>query len=202
MNRLFALCLILLVVLQNSFSQGLQDLDYVAPFHEGMAAVKRGSSWGFIDENGRLAIDFRKDLVLKTTDGEAYPVFSSGRCLIVTKKDGISYFGFIDMQGRTIIDPEYLNATHFVHGRAVALKLYKNIIGRNDVLDKGMIDYSYNEVVIDAEGTILHYVFEEPTHITLSKDFIDEPPVIRSTFLTASLLAIKNDDHKWSVHKL
>jgi hypothetical protein len=42
----------------------------------------------------------------------------------------------------------------------------------------------------------------EPTHITLSKDFIDEMPSIRSRFLTSTLLAIKSEDRKWSVQKI
>ncbi len=202
MRRLLSLYLIVFCIPLNSFSQDLQELDYVSPFHEGMAAVKRGSSWGFIDQKGVLVVNFREDLVLKTVGGEQYPAFSSGRCLISIEKEGISYFGFIDRKGNTIIEPEFLNATHFEADRALVLKLYKNTLGRNDVLDKGMVDYSYNEVVIDTKGDIIHYVFEEPTHITLSKDFVDKAPSIKSKFLSNSLIATVNENRKWSVKKL
>ena len=40
----------------------VKDLDQVTEFHEGLAAVRKGSQWGFIDQAGKLVIEFRDDL--------------------------------------------------------------------------------------------------------------------------------------------
>ena len=53
------------------FSQTLDDLnkpiignlDEVAPFSEGLAAVRKGDQWGFIDKEGGMVIDFRNDVM-------------------------------------------------------------------------------------------------------------------------------------------
>jgi hypothetical protein len=196
------LSFLVLIFSLNSYSQDLVDLDYVSPFHEGLSAIKKGDAWGFIDKNGVLVIDFRTDVVLREMDGKAYPVFSSGRCLIAEEREGIAYFGYINMQGQTIIAPEYLNATHFKDGNALVIKLYKNVLGRNDLLDKKVIDYDYSEVVIDSNGEILHYIYEEPKHVTLSKDFMDKAPELTAKFLSSSILKVKMNNGKWAIKKI
>ena len=42
----------------------MEGLDEVTPYHDGLAAVRQGAHWGFIDMDGNLLIDFRGDLVL------------------------------------------------------------------------------------------------------------------------------------------
>ncbi len=41
----------------------IEELDEVSPFHEGLAAIRRDTKWGFIDTEGNLVIEFRDDLV-------------------------------------------------------------------------------------------------------------------------------------------
>lgn len=184
------------------YAQNLSGLDYVSPFHEELAAVKKGDAWGFINTDGELVIDFRNDIVVQSDNGVNYPMFNSGRCLISEVKEGITYFGYIDTKGQEVLEPQFLNATAFNNGLAVVLKLYKNVLGHNDVLDKAMIEYNYMELAINPEGEIIHYISEKPTHITLSKFFMKGPPSINSKLLTKSLIAIKNDDNKWTIKKV
>lgn len=201
MKRLL-ICSILALVPMVSFSQMLTDIDYVSPFHENLAAIKKDNTWGFIDRNGDLVIDFRNDLVIAAMDGMDYPFFNSGRCLIKEIRDGIAYFGYIDTTGKPVLKPQFLNATPFNDGIAVIIKLYKNVLGQNDVLDKAMIKYSYNELAIKPNGETAHYLSEKPTHITLSRDFMNGPPEIKSKFLTKSLIAVKDNNNKWSLKKV
>jgi hypothetical protein len=183
-------------------SQSLSGIDYISPFHEGLAAIKKGNEWGFITTNGELVIDYRSDVVVSSVDDMAYPVFNSERCLIVEEKKGISYFGYMDTSGKTVIEPQFLNATNFNNGLAIILKLYKDVIGQNDVLDKRMIDYNYMELTINPNGDIVHYLSKKPTHITLSKNFLPRPPEIRSKFLNKQIIAIKDKNNTYSIKKI
>ena len=202
MKRFITFSLILVVFSFLGRAQELSQIDFISPFYDGLAAVQKGDSWGFINEDGKLVVEFRYDLVLKEVNGHSYPVFNSGRCLIHEKREGISYFGYIDDKGKTVLPLDFLNATHFKEGTALVLKLFKNVLGRNDVLGKAMIDYSYREIIIDVNGQELYYIFEDPVHITLSKDFIKEVPEIKSKFLAKSILAVKMEEKKWSIKKL
>ena len=64
-----------------------------------------------------------------------------------------------------------------------------------------MVDYSYGELAINPDGETIHYLFEDPTHVTLSRDFMDGPPAIRSVMLSRNLFAVRSKDHKWSLKK-
>ena len=46
----------------------VENLDEVTPFHDGLAAVRRGDQWGFIDTSGKLVIEFRDDLIWNTQE--------------------------------------------------------------------------------------------------------------------------------------
>ena len=186
------------------FSQILSDFDEVSPVHEGFAAVKKGDQWGFIDKKGRLAVDFRSDFVL-TVKGErtaveslSYPVFTDGRCLIKKLINNINYFGYIDNKGNEIIEPQYLNATNFKNGFAIIVKLYKEVIGFNEVLKKDVIATTLEEYVIDTSGEIVKYL-ENPRNYVPSKS--GTPPRIHSKFISPSLIAVQKKDSKWDIYK-
>ncbi|MFT7252255.1 MAG: hypothetical protein ACI9FW_002015, partial [Flavobacterium sp.] len=40
-----------------------ENIDYISPFYDGVAAVKKGNNWGFMDKKGTIIINFRNDLV-------------------------------------------------------------------------------------------------------------------------------------------
>ncbi|MBT8245853.1 MAG: WG repeat-containing protein [Winogradskyella sp.] len=183
-------------------SQELDGINFISPYNDGVAAVKKANKWGFINTDGKLVVNYRDDLVLSNSDGKTYPIFNSGRCLIYKEKEGISYFGYIDKNGNTILKPQYLNASNFKNDLAIVIELHKNILGKNDILDKKMIDYSYTEIAINPSGKIIHFLSEKPTHIKLSKEFVKSPPEIKSKFISEKLIAFKNKDKTWSIKNL
>ena len=106
-------------------AQTLENLDYISPFNDGVAAIKKENEWGFIDQEGKLIVDFRNDLVVTKTDNANYPIFKNDRCLIAHHKNGVLYYGYINKKGVTIITPQFLNATNFNEGKALALTVHK-----------------------------------------------------------------------------
>jgi len=184
------------------FTQTIENVDYISPFNDGVAALKKGNEWAFINKQGTIVIDFRNDLVITKTENTSFPIFKNNRCLIVNKKEGISYFGFIDKKGNTVIEPQFLNAIDFNNNVAIVLELVKEEVGNNDILGKAQVSYDYFEVVINAQGEILYYLTQEPKHITLSKEFIRQPPKITSKLISDKVFAIWSKDKKWEIKKL
>jgi hypothetical protein len=180
------------------FSQITDKLDYISPFNEGYSAVQKGDQWAFINHKGDIVINYRDDLVLTETNNKKYPIFINKRCLISEKKDGISYFGFIDTTGKTVIKPKFLNATNFYTEFAIVIKLYKEPLGENDVLKKHLVRYESTEVLINKFGVIKH-TLNGPKGIILSKDYISKPPKISSEFIDENLFSILGKDDKLTI---
>ncbi|MFD2915751.1 WG repeat-containing protein [Psychroserpens luteus] len=181
------------------FTQSIEHLDYISPIHDGFAAIKKDGQWAFINANGDMVVSFRNDLVTTKLDQGSYPVFVENRCLIQEKKDGISYFGYIDPSGKTIIEPQFLNATNFNNGNAIVLELVKEITGRNAALKKDIVYYKYFETIIDKNGEIKRYLNPPGVNIVLDREFLREPPKINSKRLSDNLYAILNKNKKWSL---
>jgi hypothetical protein len=196
------LIFILITVPYLAFSQAIVDVDFISTMHEDRAAIKKGNQWAFIDSEGKIAINYRDDLVATNTENGDFPVFKNGRCLITQKKDGISYFGYINTLGEIVIEPQYLNATNFTDNLAIVLLLNKTEISKNVALNKTVVSYGYFEVAIDLNGKALTYLSEEPTHITLSSDYIRKPPAIYSKIISDALIAVINSQKKWSIVKV
>lgn len=201
MKKIVALFALALLIPLTGFSQNLDNIEYISPFNDGLASVKKGNEWGFINTSGDLVVDFRTDLVLTKVGDLSYPVFSNERCLIVEDREGISYFGYIDTLGKTIIEPQFLNATNFKDSKAIALELVKQHLGNNDLLDKPIVSYDYFDVVIDTKGAIQFYVTMDPVHITLSKKYIKYPPKIRTKILSDEAFAIFGEQNTWEIKK-
>ena len=70
-------------------------LDDAQPFSEGLAAVCVDGKWGFLDENGAIAIEPRYD-------GVSYGGFVDGRALVYTGRFGRSYL--IDRAGNVLLE--------------------------------------------------------------------------------------------------
>ena len=145
-------------------AQTIENIDYISPFHNDLAAIKKGNKWAFINKEGETVIDFRNDFVSTNINNVSYPLFYNDRCLIEQIKDGVSYFGYIDKSGKTIIKPQFLNATNFNKGKALALKVKKEIIGYNYIFRKNMVNYHYFEVVIDTEGNMTDHLTQLAIH--------------------------------------
>lgn len=196
MKKLLIIFLLLPVF---SLAQTIEELDFIAPLHDGIAAVKKGNSWGFINGKGNVIIDFRDDLVLTETDGYKYPIFKNNRCLISKVKNGIMYFGYIDKSGKTVIETKFLNAMNFDTTKTLALYVMKETLGNNEVLGKNVVNYRYYEVTIDINGTIENYLNPKGTNIVLDKKFIRTIPNITSKQISDNLYAVKTENKKWKL---
>ena len=183
------------------FSQSIENIDYISPFHDGLAAIKKGNQWAFINNQGVIAIDYRDDIKESKIESENYPIFKNGRCLITQTKDDIIYFGYIDKSGNTVIKPQFLNATIFNNNTAIVLELVKESPWSNNILEKPVVYYKYFEAVINTNGEIIHSL-SDPIPITLSKDYVRETPKITSKLISDKTYATWSKDKKWEIKKL
>ena len=189
----------LLLIPVFAITQTLEELDFIAPFNAGVAAIEKDNSWGFINDKGAIIIAFRDDLVLTETDYGKYPIFHNNRCLISEKKDGILYYGYIDKKGKKVIDTKFLNATNFNNNVALALKIISKTIGTNNILDKPVVINKYFEVTSDTTGSVKDYLNPKGINVVLDKKFLNKPPKITSKLLSDELVAIINENSKWVI---
>ncbi|MDC6405292.1 MULTISPECIES: WG repeat-containing protein [Maribacter] len=189
-------------------SQELKGIDEIAPFSEGLAAVRQGEKWGFIDENGTLVIDFRNDVYWNNDadtsksdiSGVRYPMFQEGRCLITKNvEDGIAVYGFMDTKGKTIIEPQFLNVFPFKNGYTTGVLFDKALKGKNEFkLD--IYEFKFFDVLLDASGEIDEY-FERRHNILMTKKRY-QVPTIGAKYLAENLVAIYGKDQGWEIRKL
>ncbi len=194
--------IILFLVVSISFfgcAQSIEKIDYISPFNNEVAAIKRDGQWAFINKQGEVVIDFRSDLVVTESSDGNFPIFQNDRCLIEEKHNGISYFGYINSFGITVIDPQFLNASNFNDGLAIVLEVFKEQVARNNALGKNVVYDKYLQGVIDTEGTIKVYLSTERINVILDKDFLKSPPEITSKCISKNLYAVKGKNKKWTV---
>jgi len=185
----------------------ISELDEVAPFSEGLAAVRKGNQWGFIDKEGHLAIDFRDDVLWNRekddhlgVSGIGYPAFKDGLCFIhKPDAEGISLYGFMNTKGETVIQPEYVNITSFDNGYAVGIYANKTLRGKNE-FKLNIYDYKFTEVLVNKQGEMVWPV-QERQNIVMSKRHF-KLPELHAKMLTGDLLAVKGKDNQWKVVQL
>lgn len=182
-------------------AQTIENLYYISPFHNEVAAIKKGNEWGFIDQEGKLIIDFRNDLVLTKTDNTTYPIFSNDKCLIAHQKDDILYYGYIDKTGKTVITPQFLNATNFEYNKALVLKVHKETIGYNDIFKKDVVSYHYFEVVINKEGQTLDHLTKLAVHISPKHKKNNNTLKITSKLISKDLALVQNRN-TWTLKQI
>lgn len=202
MKNFIILLVMFLMFPLSGLTQNLDEVDFVSPMNDGVIAIKKGKQWAFIDAQGNIVINFRDDFVLSKQDKTSYPVFSNDRCLITQKKDGISYFGYIDKTGAKVIKPQFLNASNFYDDVAIVLALEKQNAGRNEVLGKNVVYYEYYDVIIDKNGNVQNFLSSEGINVVLDKKFLKAPPKINSKFLSKNLIAVKNKNKKWIIKNI
>ena len=202
MKKAIILFIAVLLIPVFYFAQNIENMEYISSFNDEVAAIKKDGQWAFINAEGNIIVNFRNDLISTKTNDGSYPVFNNGRCIIVKEKNGISYFGYIDKTGKTVIEPRFLNATNFIDNKAIALELIKQEAGKNPILDKNIVYHKYFEVTIDSNGKILDYLNPKGVNITLDKKFLSKPPTINSKFISKHLVAFKTNDNKLDIIKI
>lgn len=180
-------------------AQVLTKIDKVTPFQDGLGGVKKGASWGFINDKGNLVIDYRNDIAVLPDEA---PMFSDGLCLIQEVKDGITFYGYINAKGEKVISADYLAATPFKNGYARVIKHYKEDTGAINAMGKKIVNYSYNELVIDTNNKIIQ-LLQGPNNLLFdSLQLQKNPPVITSLFINDNLIAVREKDNTYTVYKI
>lgn len=201
MKKVVILLVVLFLIPVFVGAQSIENLDFISPFNDGLSAIKKDNQWAFINQEGAIVINFRNDLVTTKFNDGNYPVFVNNRCLIMKGINGISYFGYIDASGKTIIDTQFLNAQNFQNNEAIVLKLTEEFIGKNDVLGKNIVQYKYYEVIIDTDGNINQYLTPKGFNTVLDKKYIKTPPKITSRRISDNLYAIYGENKNWTIIK-
>lgn len=189
-------------------AQNLENIDEIAPFSDGLAAIRKGKQWGFINEEGTLVINFRDDVYWnKTVDssrtdilGIAYPMFNEGLCIITkTVEDGVPLLGYMDKTGTTVIEPQFLNIFPFKNGLATGVLLDKTIKGENE-FKLQIYEYKFFDVLFTTSGEITDY-FEKRDNIQMTiKRY--ETPKIGAKILANGLVAVEIPTQGWQIRKL
>ncbi|GGW87469.1 WG repeat-containing protein [Salegentibacter mishustinae] len=191
------------------FAQEPKEFDFVANQENGFTAVKQGDTWGFVDAKGDMVVSLRKDLISNEdpksgkigVEGIRYPQLKDERAIIKKQENGINYYGFINTRGKTIIEPIYLNVSNFSNGKALAIKLEEERLGKNQLLGKGVISYKYDVVLLNKEGEVVKYL-EGPFPVTVSKKKLRTAPAINAKWLGENMVSVKGPNGKWKIHKL
>jgi hypothetical protein len=95
------------------------EYEYAEPFREGLALIRINGKYGFIN---------KRNVTVIPTIYENARSFHEGLASVSVVKNGKIKYGFIDLQGKMIIEPKFAYASDFVNGLAICLgdgKLYK-----------------------------------------------------------------------------
>ncbi|NER16275.1 WG repeat-containing protein [Spongiivirga citrea] len=183
-----------------AFSQDIVAYEAIGELSEDLIAVKKNSSWGFIDSNNKVIINFKDNIVSENywMDNEKkYPLFKNGLCIIVEYKDDIPYYGYINKTGTIVIKPQFLNVSNFNNGYALATVINKRVKGVNQYLNKEIISYDFFEAIIDTKGGIVKVLRDIPYLYMRPKDY--EKPYSNSRFIGENMLAVQNKASKWEI---
>lgn len=200
MKKLVFILLTFVLFSFSGISQVVEHIDYMSPFHDGYAAIKKGETWAIINQEGTIVIDYREDLVPLAMEDGKYPVFRNGRALIKEVKEGVNYYGYIDMKGAVVIEPKFINARCFKYDKAIVTKLIKEKLGYNKVMDKPVVSYMYQEVVIDFYGDEIAFVTEPEVIPNLNVK--SKIPKIRSKIVSKNLVLTELDNNRVTLLKL
>nr|WP_299214269.1 WG repeat-containing protein [uncultured Allomuricauda sp.] len=181
-------------------------LDEVAPFSEGLAGIRMGNQWAFIDDLGNIIIDFRGDVYWNSNANDSsegvkairYPKFTNGRCIVRKYVDEIPIYGFIDTKGELVIEYQFLNVNLFKDGVTTGIIHEKIFRGRNE-FKLNIYEDKFHEVLMDTSGEIIEFLGRR-YNIQLKKSRY-ELPRITSKILNDKLVAIRVEDN-WEIRKL
>lgn len=81
---------------------------------DGWAAVKKNGKWGFIDKSGELMIDYQFENALSFSQNLA-------ATQIASQAGGTEFWGYINIYGKSVIEPKFLKAKSFTNGNAPVL---------------------------------------------------------------------------------
>lgn len=208
MKKIITTVLLVLMLPNVSHSQTIKNIDEIAPFSEGLAAVRQGDRWGFMNEEGQMVINFRSDIYWNPDadtskmdiSGVQYPLFNEGRCLITkVVEDGVPVFGFIDTQGNVVLEPQLLNVLPFKNGFATGVLFEKSLKGKNE-FNLNIYEFKFHDVLLDTSGEIVEF-FHRRKNIQMTKKRYKRPSV-GAKQLTKGLVGVYSGNQGWEVRKV
>ena len=118
------------------------DFEDAAQFGDGLAPVKLGGKWGFIDRQGKWVIDRKYDEASSFSDGLATVVIN-GKEFVIDRTGNVQFevdskiaiqdfsegfarfwtltnekYGYLNKKGRPVVAPRFRNGRPFSNGRA------------------------------------------------------------------------------------
>jgi hypothetical protein len=111
--------------------------DTAVDFHRGWGLVKKDTAWFMLDKKGKIVM---KCITFKPYEIELINPYSYGRALVTTTQG----YGFIDMNGLWLLEPQFEYAEDFSDG--VALVRSGGKIGYIDTTGKFIIPAIYNTI--------------------------------------------------------
>ena len=99
----------------------------------------------------------------------------------IMEEEEIPTYGFINTEGKIVIEPEYLN------------------LGKNN-FQLNIYDYKFSEVLLDTAGDIM-LLINKRDGISMSVRRY-ELPELRAKFLSVNTLAVKSSTNTWEIRKL
>jgi hypothetical protein len=93
------------------------DFQDLRGFHEGLAAVRKGHRYFYIDKNGKEAITLPEDCSYACDFGDGLAAIALGGNLPKTRENGVvrtgSRWAFIDSTGKVVIPPKFFAGKRF-----------------------------------------------------------------------------------------
>ena len=174
-----------------------QIFDQTFPFSEGMALVKKGDLYGYVDKNTRISIDYKFG---QPSFFGASAQFSEGTALVRImnpENNDTEYFGYISNTGEFLFTEPLTGATPFKEGCAMVRKL--NGGSKYSVINK------FGEAVFDkrssmastySEGLLAFYDIQTELFGYLNKagDWAIKPQFVLAQKFTQGLAAIQDVD--------
>lgn len=150
-----------------SFVEAVHQFDELYPFSDGMAAVKKGGKFGYINTKGKLVIPCQFDIAC---------AFSNGLAIIMDDEYNIK---ILDMDGNVKSTPHKLDVPYYGTGGWHYDKGYYDIRFINNECIIKTVD-SEDTIVIDANGTILTHPSEDSqlASMTNPTDTISNNPIL------------------------
>lgn len=148
----------------------LPDVEFANSFREGLASVRKNGRMGFIDTSFQTVIPFKFKSAGSFYDGRARVKLMNGRRYYIDRTGRVLFgeggefqegkafakrrgkYGFIDVNGRTIVPFIYQNANHFGNGLA-GVKIGSRW-GFIDEKGKLVISPQFEEVGVFAENLV------------------------------------------------
>ncbi|MEH2359029.1 WG repeat-containing protein [Nostoc sp.] len=190
------------------------QFDWVKPFSEGMAAVKMGYKWGYIDKTGKLtrfrfdsAEPFSEGLALVKINNKYGYIDKTAKLIIALQFDDAKSFssgmaavkiaekwGYIDKKSKIMIPAQFDDAKSFSEDLA-AVKI-ANKWGCIDKTGQTKIKFELDDSAIFSGGLALVKVANKFGYIDKEGDFIIEPQFDEADMFSEGLAPAKKGD-KW-----